>query len=71
VEIAGRALNFPFNTGIESFAHRQRRMDHPQVIHTPNWAIDANHFMTVTFRDWTQDIETRGECKSAKPSPCQ
>jgi hypothetical protein len=30
----------------------------------------AGHGMTVTFRDWVQDIGTWGECKRAKPSPC-
>lgn len=49
--------------GTVSFQHQQRRADHPQVIHTPNWSVAEDHFMTVTFRDWTQDINTWGQCK--------
>jgi pimeloyl-ACP methyl ester carboxylesterase len=56
--------------GTVTFAHQQRRTDHPQAINTPNWSVAADHFMTVTFRDWTQDIDSWGECKSAGPSPC-
>ncbi len=53
-----------------TFASQQRPTHSPQVINTPNWSMDADHFMTVTFRDWTQEINTWGECKRAKPSPC-
>ena len=27
--------------------------------------------VTVTFNDFVQDIETWGDCKRAKPSPCK
>lgn len=57
-----------------TFASQQRPQgtDLPQqVINTPNWSMDTDHFMTVTFRDWVQDINTWGECKRAKPSPCK
>ena len=57
--------------GKVTFAHQQRGTDHPQVINTPNWTMEANHFMTVNFRNWAQDINTWGECKRAKPSPCR
>ena len=56
-----------------SFVHQQRPQSagYPlQVINTPNWSMDANHFMQVTFHDYAQDINTWGECKRAKPSPC-
>jgi pimeloyl-ACP methyl ester carboxylesterase len=56
--------------GTVSFAAQQRRMDHPQVINTANWSVAEGHFMSVIFRDWTQDINTWGQCKSAHPSPC-
>ena len=56
--------------GTITFTHEQRR-EGTQVINTPNWSSEAGHGMTVTFRDWVQDIDTWGECKRAKPSPCQ
>ena len=56
--------------GTITFTHDQRGEDAPQVIVTPNWSSEAGHGMTVTFRDWTQDIDTSGACKRAKPSPC-
>ena len=40
------------------------------MINTPNWSSEAGHGMTVTFRDWVQDIDTWNECKRATPSPC-
>jgi len=52
--------------GVVTFAHQQRRTSAPQVINTPNWSSDARHGMTVTFREWVQDIETWGQCKRAK-----
>ena len=55
--------------GTITFTHVQRR-EGTQVINTPNWSSEAGHGMTVTFRDWVQDIDTWGECKRAKPSPC-
>ena len=57
--------------GTVTFDHQQRRTSAPQVINTPNWSSDAGHGMTVTFREWVQDIDSWGECKSAKPSPCK
>jgi pimeloyl-ACP methyl ester carboxylesterase len=57
--------------GTITFALEQRRMDHSQVINTPNWSQEAGHFMTVNFREWTQDINTWGECMRAMPSPCR
>ena len=60
--------------GKVTFASQQRPQgtDLPQqVINTPNWSMDADHFMTVTFRDYAQEINTWGECKRAKPSPCK
>ncbi len=41
----------------------------PQVVNVPNWASNG-HRITVTFNDYVQDINTWGECKRAKPSPC-
>ena len=55
--------------GTITFSHRQRR-EGEQVIATPNWSSEAGHGMTVTFRDWTQTINTWGDCKRARPSPC-
>jgi pimeloyl-ACP methyl ester carboxylesterase len=55
--------------GTITFTHGQRR-EGTQVINTPNWSSEAGHGMTVTFRDWVQDIDTWGACKRAKPSPC-
>jgi pimeloyl-ACP methyl ester carboxylesterase len=52
--------------GMVTFDHQQRRTDAPQVINTPNWATEAGHGMTVTFREYVQDIETWGQCKQAR-----
>ena len=41
-----------------------------QTINTPNWRSSENR-VTVTFNDFVQDIETWGDCKRAKPSPCK
>ena len=41
-----------------------------QTINTPNWRSSENR-VTVTFDDFVQDIETWGDCKRAKPSPCK
>ncbi len=56
--------------GTIRFRHEQRRTVRPQIINTANWSSEAGHGMTVTFRDWVQDIDTWSECKRAKPSPC-
>jgi pimeloyl-ACP methyl ester carboxylesterase len=54
-----------------TFASQQRLTNYPQVINTPNWSQEDNHFMQVIFRDYAQAINTWGECKSAHPSPCK
>ena len=41
-----------------------------QTINVPNWRSSADR-VTVTFNDFVQDINTWGECKRAKPSPCK
>ena len=41
-----------------------------QTINTPNWRSSENR-VTVTFNVFVQDIETWGDCKRAKPSPCK
>ncbi len=41
-----------------------------QTINVPNWRSSASR-ATVTFNDFAQDIDTWGECKRAKPSPCK
>jgi pimeloyl-ACP methyl ester carboxylesterase len=53
-------------SGVISFHLDARRESRDQVIHTPNWPMAGNHFMTVTFREWTQSIETWVHCKIAK-----
>jgi pimeloyl-ACP methyl ester carboxylesterase len=40
-----------------------------QVINTPNWA-SSEHGMLVILNDYVQDIDTWGQCRRAKPSPC-
>jgi pimeloyl-ACP methyl ester carboxylesterase len=42
----------------------------PQLLNTPNWASDG-HRITVQFNDYVQAINSWGECKRAKPSPCR
>jgi hypothetical protein len=56
--------------GVITFDHQQRRTSAPQVINTPNWESAARHGMTVTFREWVQDVDSWRACKSARPSPC-
>jgi hypothetical protein len=56
--------------GTITFHHQQRR-EGTQEINTPNWSSDAGHGMTVTFRDWVQNIDTWGECKRDRPSLCR
>ena len=41
-----------------------------QTINIPNWR-SSEHRATVTFNDFVQDIETWGDCKRVKPSPCK
>ena len=53
-----------------SLIHDQRNFDEQQIINTPN-SVSASDFMTVTFHDWVQDIDTWPECAHAKPSPCR
>jgi hypothetical protein len=54
-----------------TFDHQQRGTSHPQVINTPNWSMEADHYMSVNFRNYVQEINTWGQCMSAKPSPCK
>lgn len=51
--------------GVVTFHLDARREPRDQVIFTPNWPMSGNHFMTVTFREWTQDIDTWFECRIA------
>ncbi|HEU4431151.1 MAG TPA: alpha/beta fold hydrolase [Myxococcota bacterium] len=51
--------------GVVTFHVNARREPDDQVIRTPNWPMDGDHFMTVTFREWTQQIDTWTECKLA------
>jgi pimeloyl-ACP methyl ester carboxylesterase len=52
--------------GVVTFRVGARREPEDQVIRTPNWPTNGNHFMTVTFREWTQSIDTWAECRIAK-----
>ena len=57
--------------GTIRFRHEQRQTNRDRRSSTrPNWSSEAGHGMTVTFRDWVQDIDTWSECKQARPSPC-
>jgi pimeloyl-ACP methyl ester carboxylesterase len=74
----------PFQTGVDvympaidppdgtiTFANAPRGdTSRMQVVNTRNWASDG-HRITVEFNDYVQDINSWGECKRAKPSPCQ
>lgn len=42
----------------------------PQTVNVRNWASD-DHRISIQFNDYVQDINTWGECKRAKPSPCK
>jgi pimeloyl-ACP methyl ester carboxylesterase len=42
----------------------------PQVVNTPNWASDV-HRISVSLNDYVQDVNSWGECKRLKPSPCE
>jgi pimeloyl-ACP methyl ester carboxylesterase len=73
----------PFQTGVDVFMPAAEPADGTvsfvnaprgdtsrlQTINTPNWRSSENR-ITVTFSDFLQDIETWGDCKRAKPSPC-
>jgi pimeloyl-ACP methyl ester carboxylesterase len=52
--------------GVVTFHLDARRESRDQVINAPNWPMDGNHFMSVIFREWTQPIETWGQCKLAR-----
>jgi pimeloyl-ACP methyl ester carboxylesterase len=52
--------------GVVTFHLDARREPKDQVIQTPNWPMEGGHFMTVTFREWTQSIETWVHCRIAK-----
>ena len=57
--------------GTVSFVNAPRGDEsRPQAINVPNWRSSA-HRNTITFNDFVQDIETWGDCKRAKPSPCK
>ncbi|MGH8184937.1 MAG: alpha/beta fold hydrolase, partial [Steroidobacteraceae bacterium] len=55
--------------GVVTFLHQQRGTDKGQVIKARNWPSEG-HSMTVTFRNWVQDIDSWNKCVRAKPSPC-
>ena len=58
-------------TGTISFVNAPRGdVGRPQVINTPNWASSQVR-MGVYFQEYVQDINTWGECMSARPSPCK
>jgi hypothetical protein len=40
-----------------------------QWIMTPNWPMDGDHYLSVGFREWTQDIDTWVECQVAGLCP--
>lgn len=57
--------------GVISFTNEPRGDGtKPQTINLPNWASDK-HRISIQFNDYVQDINTWGECKRAKPSPCK
>jgi Lipase C-terminal domain/AF_1763-like, C-terminal domain/alpha/beta hydrolase fold len=74
----------PFQTGVDvympatnppdgtiTFANAPRGdTSRIQVVNTANWASD-DHRITVEFNDYVQDIDSWGDCKRVKPSPCQ
>jgi pimeloyl-ACP methyl ester carboxylesterase len=56
--------------GVISFVNAPRGdTSRTQVINIPN-RPSSGHANIVNFRDYVQDINTWGECKRAKPSPC-
>ena len=73
----------PFQTGVDVYMPATTPTDgtitfwnaprgdtsRPQVLNTPNWASDG-HRITIQLNDYVQDINSWGECKRAKPSPC-
>lgn len=57
--------------GVVSFVNAPRGdTSRLQVVHTPNWASEG-HRISIQFNDYVQDINSWGECKRAKPSPCE
>jgi pimeloyl-ACP methyl ester carboxylesterase len=70
----GKDVFMPANappTGTISFANAPRGdTSRLQVINTPNWPSSEVR-MGVYFNEYVQDINTWGECKRAKPSPCE
>ena len=57
-------------TGTVSFVNAPRGdFSRRQSINVPNWRSSTDR-VTVTFNDFVQDINSWGECKRAKPSPC-
>jgi len=49
--------------GVVTFHLDARRESRDQVINTPNWPMEGDHFMSVTFREWTQDVNSWLECR--------
>jgi pimeloyl-ACP methyl ester carboxylesterase len=49
--------------GVVTFHLNARREAQDQLINTPNWPMDGDHFMSVIFREWTQPFDTYIECK--------
>ena len=71
--LSGVDFYYPASTppdGTISFVHVPRMAEGLQVINTPNWA-SAEHGMTVTFRNWTQEIDSWAECVLRRHSPCR
>lgn len=56
--------------GVITFLHQQRGANKDQVVRARNWPSEG-HSMTVTFRNWVQDVDTWLECVLAKPSLCR
>ena len=56
--------------GAITFSVTTRGDSSPQVLNVPNWASDR-HRISINLHDYVQDINTWGECKRAKPSPCK
>jgi pimeloyl-ACP methyl ester carboxylesterase len=74
----------PFQTGVDVYMPATTPADgtitfrsdprgdtsRPQVLNTPNWASDG-HRISVYLNDYVQDVNSWGECKRTKPSPCK
>jgi pimeloyl-ACP methyl ester carboxylesterase len=49
--------------GVVTFHLNARREPRDQVINTPNWPMEGGHYMSVIFREWTQDVDNWPHCK--------